>query len=62
MGIQESTSETDTEIEFGNGDSGDNISDGDAESFDLHRGFFRTTSMVKWRKLGPMCEVVSLGA
>ena len=32
VGIQESSSETDTEIEFENDDSGDNRSDGDAES------------------------------
>jgi hypothetical protein len=31
-GTQESSSETDMEIEFENDDSGDNISDGDAES------------------------------
>jgi len=31
LGIQESSSETDMEIEFENDDSGDNISDGDAE-------------------------------
>jgi len=31
-GIQESSSETDMEIEFKNDDSSDNIGDGDAES------------------------------
>ena len=46
LGIQESSSETDMEIQFENVDSGDNIGFGDAELI-LHRGFPRMTRMAK---------------
>jgi hypothetical protein len=45
-GILKSSSENVMEIEFENDDSGDNISDGDAESLQC-AGFPRMTSMAK---------------
>jgi hypothetical protein len=44
------------EIEFENDDSGDNKSDGDAETL------YCTGAFLAWRKMGLMCEVLSLGA
>jgi len=39
--IQESSSESDMEIEFENDDSGNDISDGDAEGLFISQGFSR---------------------
>ena len=39
--IQESSSESDMEIEFENDDSGNDISDGDAEDLFISQGFSR---------------------
>jgi hypothetical protein len=39
--IQESSSESDMEIEFENNDSGNDISDGDAEGLFFSQGFSR---------------------
>jgi hypothetical protein len=44
---QESSSESDMEIEFENDDFGDDISDGDADSAYLAQGFCRMTNMAK---------------
>ena len=58
VGIQNSSSESDTEIEFEN-DSGDDVSDGDAEYLFCTGLFSHDKHGEKW---GSMCEVLSLGA